>query len=669
MDVTPVGEMMAKMRERKQKPALSSRDRRMFSGLSKVLHKMKSSVSYYFQNQTRMRRLARALDNYDNSGPFARYIFDPVKRADVKAVGNFTHVMEETRAALAEEGISVDQMMLEVKDIGIDDNLATSERIGVYALSKNEKTMNHLRSMFNEDTIAKIVESVEANEKEKFVAEQITTYFEQQWPQFEAVAKAVGIKGLVKEDNYITAFITDRGEVEAPDFLEGLTQHVTGEKITPGADRTKKRKAGAKQEIELDIFAIHARATRSVERFKAMAPVAHKVGSMLNHRGFKNNLNNVTYGHGAKVFQQWLQDSVRGKAAYDSSAFSPMIRWLRTNSVNYVLGFKITTALKQAGSILNGMAVDPKMVPLVMANMARSAKPGGYAEMRAAAIGKSEMLKNRDWDRDLRATYNKKQLQNFYKGKKLSPIAMRMTTEVDKFATTNIWWAAYQMSQGQGMNEKESIQFADGVIQDTQPMGSAVDLPTYFRGGELAKALTIFQNQVNQNGNFLWHNILGEAKSKKINLKQAGYRLMMSQILPAYILGVISRGRFTASPGELARDMASYLLSPFVFIGSLVLNVATGAWGRSGNIAETPFKEVGSLVNAIKQGDTKKIVSSVARTTGAVTGKVPLQLIQTAEGTWDLATGETEDWRRLVYSKYAIKPGKKKDDKVKVKYE
>jgi hypothetical protein len=232
---------------------------------------------------------------------------------------------------------------------------------------------------------------------------------------------------------------------------------------------------------------------------------------------------------------------------------------------------------------------------------------------------------------------------------------------MDKRTTTTIWWSAYQMSQGQGMNEVESVQFADGVIQDTQPMGSAVDLPAYFRGGELAKALTIFQNQVNQNGNTLWYNILGETKAKKINLKQASYRLMMSQILPALLLGMISRGRPPETAGEIAKDMGAYLLSPFVFVGGMILNMVTGQWGRS-SIAETPFKEAGKLISAAKQGDPKKIISAAARTAGAWSGgKIPLQAIQTAEGAWDLSTGETEDWRELVWSKYSLKSKKKKD--------
>jgi hypothetical protein len=144
----------------------------------------------------------------------------------------------------------------------------------------------------------------------------------------------------------------------------------------------------------------------------------------------------------------------------------------------------------------------------------------------------------------------------------------------------------------------------------------------------------------------------------------AAYRLMMSQILPAFLLGTVSRGRLPETAGEIAKDIGSYMLSPFVFIGGLVLNIATGQWGRSGNIVETPFKEAGRLVSAIKQGDTRKVLASSARTVGAWSGgKIPLQAIQTAEGAWDLSTGETEDWRELVWSKYAIQSKKKSEKK------
>lgn len=672
MDTTPVGELMAKLRERKQKPALTNRDRRQFSKLRTIIHDTKRGVTFYFLNSSRVRRIAKALDNYQADGPFSKYIFNPVRQADAKAVVNFTAVMEAMKNSMDQQGIDAAEMITEVKDIGIEDKLTTAERIGVYALSKNEGTLNHLTAQFTEDEISKIVESVDSSEKEKAVAAEISAYFEYGWAEFEAVVKAVGLEGPVKEDNYIAAMITDRDEINEPDFMQGLTVQFTQEgKHVPGEERAIQRKPGAKRQLELDIFAIHARASRSIERFKVMAPVAAKVGSILKHRGMRNNLNRATYGHGAKLFSKWLEDSVRGKGAYDSSRLAPMLRWFRKSSMNYVLGYKLLTAGKQGLSALTGMSVDPKMIPLVMQNMYKAGKPAEFNKMYAEASSLSNMLKTRDWDRDLRQVYDKKAIKKLYQGKKLSPASMRMAAYIDKRTSTAVWYSAYQLSLSEGMSKEESVQFADGVLQDTQPMASAADLPGYFRGGEFEKTLTIFQNQVNQNGNMLWYDILGEAKSKKINLKTAAYRVMMSQIVPAYVLGAISRGRPTTDPKEIGKDIVSYMLSPFVFVGRLVYNVVAGDWGASGNIVETPFTEAGHLVRSIKKGDGKNITKYAARTAGAWSGgKVPLQAVTSAEGAYNLATGDTDDFRELVWSKYALKPSKKSESSktVEVKY-
>lgn len=663
IDTTPVGELMAKMRERKQKPALTNRDRRQMSTLRKVLHDIKRGVSYYFLNSSRIRRIARALDNYEENGPFQRYIFRTVRQADVEANLNFTAVMESMRSAMDQLDIDGSAMMTEIVDIGIEDKLTTSQRIGVYALSKNEKTMNHLLSEFSKEEIGKIAKSVESDPDAVMVANEIGAYFEHGWPEFEAIAKAAGIKGLVKEENYITAFVADRDGLDEPDFTQGLTEMIGESKKIPGQERAMKRKPGAKRQLELDIFVIHARAAKSIERFKVMAPIAKRVGSIMNHQGFKKNLNDATYGHGTKLMQRWLQDSIRGKAAYDNAKFAPMFRWLRTSSMNYVLGWKILVAGKQGISALSGMSVHPKMVPLVMANLGKIAKPGNFTSMHNEATGKSGLLKTRDWNRDLRATYNKKQVARVYKGKSLSPAAMKMAQYIDKRVTTAVWYSAYQLSSSQGMNEKESIQFADGVIQDTQPMGSAVDLPAFFRGGEFEKTLTIFQNQVNQNGNILWYDILGEKRGSKINYQMAAYRLMVSQILPAYLLGMITRGRPSTDPKEIAVDMFSYFVSPFVFVGRFVFNIATGEWGRTGSIVDAPFTETGRFVRAVKRGEGKKSLKYGARTIGAWSGgKIPLQAITTAEGAWDLATDvEDTDFRNLVWSRYALTEKKSRE--------
>ncbi len=254
-----------------------------------------------------------------------------------------------------------------------------------------------------------------------------------------------------------------------------------------------------------------------------------------------------------------------------------------------------------------------------------------------------------------------------YKGQKLSPLSMRMASFIDRHTTTIVWTSAYQLSQRQEMSEEESIRFADGVVEDTQPMGKAVDLPSFFRGNELEKNLTVFQNQINQNFNMFWYDVLGEVKAKKISPPMAGYRLLMQQVVPAILLGMITRGRPPESAEEIAKDLLFYMLCPFVFVGRWAYNVATGDWGPTRMIAEEPFVETGRLVGAIKRAikdgatdeEIRSMMKYAARTVGAWSGgKIPLQAIQTAEGAWDLATGEDTDFRRLVWSKYALQKGR-----------
>ena len=243
-----------------------------------------------------------------------------------------------------------------------------------------------------------------------------------------------------------------------------------------------------------------------------------------------------------------------------------------------------------------------------------------------------------------------------------------------------VWKSAYELAQKHNINEQESIQFADGVVEDTQPMGKAVDLPNYFRGGEVTKSLTAFQNMVNQNGNFLWYNILGEAKARKISIPMMSYRLLMSQVIPAILLGMVSRGRLPEDLGDVAKDIFFFTITPVTFVGRWAYSVSVGDWGPSRTIAETPFIEAGRLVSALKKTKPKgykrwsskkkkewdknyykNIIKYGARTAGAWSGgRIPLQAITTTEGAINLMTDETDDFRELVWSKYALKSKKKK---------
>jgi len=670
-EIIPANELANKLRERVQKPKLSRRDKRNMNKLKKILNGMRSGTNFYFLNLTRIKRLCRALDNYQDNGPFMQYIYRPVKEADTQASIVADHVMDSMAGAFRETGIDVPAMMTEVIDIDVKDNLTTAERIGVYALAQNEKTMKHLLSEFTEEEVTTIIESVEKNPNEVEVAQAIQAYFEMNWPEFRRIAESVGIENLIKEENYITAFIVDKDALVTPDFFEGLIEHFTGKPAVPGEKHTIERTGKGRANLELNIFMIHARAARALERFKAMAPAADSVGGILRNKEFRTALNDATHGHGVKLMDKWLQDSVRGSAVTDRSPFGKALRWMRVNATSYVLGAKILLGAKQGISALTAAAVHPAMVPAMFSNLIKASTISGYNQLEKIVMSKSNMVATRDWDRDLRQVFNKKAVRKAYAGKKLSPMMMRMATWVDRHTVIVTWHSAYEVAQNNGLDEKASRRYADGIIEDTQPMGKAVDLPGYFRGGELAKNLTIFQNFVNQNGNFLWYDILGERKADKISTPMMAYRLMVSQILPAILLGMISRGRPPRDPKEFAEDIGYYMLSPYLVIGRGIYNLYKGEWGPGGfmSLTETPLKETERLVKAIRSGNKRNILRYGARTAGAWTGKIPLQAITTAEGAWDLASGESEDIRELVWSKYSLqgKRGTRKKERFRVK--
>ena len=114
-------------------------------------------------------------------------------------------------------------------------------------------------------------------------------------------------------------------------------------------------------------------------------------------------------------------------------------------------------------------------------------------------------------------------------------------------------------------------------------------------------------------------------------------------------------------------------MSPYVFVGRFLYNMFIERdWGpTSGFIWETPFTETFKLAGEVMKEDVdpKKVAKATGRTIGAWTGYPPLQVLQTAEGGWNLATGESNDFRELIWSKYALRgKGKKKDERSKGYY-
>ena len=645
-------------------------ERRRMSSYMQVYTTGREKVSNYILNQDIMLKFFEMLDGYDTNGPMRKFIFDPIKNANIRTRDNITKVMDGFKDTFDEQGISLGDMAINKRaDVVPGFPLTDTQRMGMYMVAKQENGRRRVESWFDKENIdnAKAVDlviaSVEASDQEMAVVATVESYRDVMSPRFFDAATEMGFKDVKHEADYLTLFTEDQDEILQSPVVEQLASFTGGKVKTPG-ERSVKERTGTTARARIDLIDIFPAMVRSMERFIEVGPIAAKVGRSMDNPAFRAALNNATRGQGYKVARSWLEDSTRGSANRGNSYWSEWIRNRRRNAVPYLLGHKIFTVVpKQTVSITNTIAKRPVLAPAIMGKVAAYADPRVLKADRARANELSSMMRNRDWHRDLTRLYDKKDMIKFFKGKRLSPISMASTTHADNVAVTACWLSAHEQAMiDLNGDDKASVRYADDLITEGHPMGSVEDMAGFFRGGALEQMVTTFMNQPNKNWNFLRHEIYNKLRAGKISKREAMQRFMIGQILPALILGTITRGRLPESPEEIAKDIASHMLGGLVFFGRWVYNVVTGDWDPIKSAFSTvPFKaleEVGRTVGSAKRGDVQKTVEHAVGTVGAYTGKIPQQIITTTGGMIDLMQGETDDYKRLIYSEYMLKRNK-----------
>ena len=657
-------------------------ERRRMSSLMKAYTAAREKVSNYILNQDIMLKFSEMLDGYNPDGPIRKFIFDPIKRANVKARDNITKVMDGFADTFREQGIDFGGMITNTRtDVVAGFPLTDTERIGIYLLSKNENGRRRAESWFDEEGIdnAKavdlVVESVLASDKETTVAATVEAYRDVMSPRFFDAATEMGFKDVKREENYLMLLTEDQDEASQSPIIEQLASFAGGKVKTPG-ERSVKERTGTAARAKIDLADIFPEMVRAMERFIEVGPIAAKVGRSMDNPAFKSALNNATRGQGYKVMRSWLEDSTRGSVERESGYWSKWIKNRRRNAVPYLLGYKMATVVpKQAISTANTIAKRPALGPAIIKRLLAYGDMtllGNFKRDKARVFELSAMMRNRDWHRDLTRLYDKKDTAKLFKGKRLSPLSMAPTIYVDSATVTASWLAAYEQALVDlNGDSKASVKYADDLITEGHPMGNVEDMAGFFRGGTLEKLVTTFMNQPNKNWNFMRHEIYNKMVQGKISKQVAMQRFVVGQIMPAIVLGTITRGRLPESVEEVAKDIASFMLGGLVFFGRWVYNVVTGDWDPIKSAFSTvPFKaleEAGRTIGSAKRGDVQKTIEHAVGTYGAFTGKIPQQIITTTGGMIDLTQGETDDYKRLIYSKYMLKRNKPKSDTVRQK--
>jgi len=605
----------------------------------------------------RIERWLEALDGYED-GPLHQHIWKRTKRADELRNVNIGTGQTEFFRTIEDQNIDSAVWCGAKETIREGLELTPFEQIGVYLLAQNDNGFKYLtKGMAITEEDIDLVEN-KLTEEQLAVAAWLDEQYRAQWPIIRAAAIEVGVdpKLLEQELNYSPILRTDLED--DVDFVSLLTEQFNQQSLKPEKGFLEQRKKRAIGKIQLDASVIYMKNIQRIETFKAMAPIARDLGRIFHNPIFKTALNGATEGHGVKVMNTWLRDTIRGFMTGPQSEHAKLISIMRRNGIIYAIGYNIPSVMRQTLSLNNAIALDPLMLKYVPANLLEATR-GRYKAMEQFVEERSSLVRTREYDRDLKKKWNASTLGKRLRGKKpWSEKATRWIRWTDKRTVVTAWKSLYDVALEKNMTEQQAIEFADQGITRTQPMANMKDLPHFFRGGTLERLLSTFQNQINNNLNFYIHDIIGSRIAGKISNTEVAYRVMWSYVIPAIVFGIIGRGGLPMDEGKISLrkllvDLTTYPIATLMLAGRLINRMIRG-WGNSGTVGEIAPEEAVRTVQAARRGDIPGMIKHATATYGAFTGRIPAQAIRTTAGIMDLAAGTTRDPRRLIYTQWAL---------------
>lgn len=626
----------------------------------------------------RLDRMAEYLDGFKRG--FFTQIWEKTK-TDL-------HTSRERRSIRAREfvqamkdmGINGAEWMLETipfrKSDGTTHNLTPWKMLGAYIQSHHATGNTHLieGNEFSEQDLTEIAKLVETDPKLASMHRWMVERQREQWKALTNRLRAIGVDPtkFIEIMEYLPLMIADVDMIEQDDVLQRfLGQFVPQELLPKGF--LKERKEGARQPIELDAMVLYMHSIDQVEHMMAMAPILNRLGSMLNDADFRQALNNVTYGKGADIWTQWLMDIGRDRVIREQHWYDQIVHYMQRNAVLYAIGWNLPSVLKQIPALFVGFAEDPRMMTFLTDNMVALSSQERFKEFRDEAWKRSSVLRHRSIEPELRAMWNRPHLQAMMKrsfGKRATELDASATSwmrGMDDWLTTLAWKCRYDAALSEGYDEKAAIRLADQTVQKTQQMASPEDLPHLFRGGAIASILNLFQNQSNQELNYWVHDIYGKAIHGRITPSQAAWRVMMAAILPIAVFNVVSSGGGGDDEDKqpFYVTAACYLFGNLPMVGSLA-KVIVNKHGGGADLWEMPLEGAQQTWSGVQRGDVKATLKGGAKVVAGVLptkGLINAQAVRTIEGAYDLTTGETDDLRRLIWSKTMLDEKEKKKSK------
>lgn len=569
-------------------------------------------IKNYIIENMRPELMILIFDDFNTEGILTQTLWNPLwesQKAELTESDRVLKLIKETH-----KNLNLAEIFTKRYDIGRFKGMTKLNAMFIYAKSFNESDLLHLYgSGITDEDITAIKDFLSADEK-KAVEDMFRFYNDDQWVKLDEIYSELEGVHLGKEDPY---FPTDR--------LEDITYNKELEKeileryyvrragVSKGF--TKERVASTKGFFEFDYFGTILRNMRKVEHYKAFAKAIRDANKILSNPEIKQAIKQKYGDKYYQILEKWLKDIAYGGDRQYLASIDKISRWLRTNYTTAVIGGNLVSVMKAPISFLQGMEMAGKW-NVIKATLKFLLSP---LDWNKEIDTKSVLMKFRPMrqERELGEIVQQRKLiqqigkvtgYQFIKEGGLLPWVI-----ADKTTCDIVWLGAYDSAIADGLSEQKAVDYADMIIRRTQPMSGMLNLPDTFRGPEYQKFFTLFRNQPNQNFNLLLESILRKQKGKISNTEFMSH-LVFYLLVPAVMIGVISRKRIPEDIGEFAKDILNGTLGGLIYIGNITNLITMGFMGATtplDSLYEDVYKTVQTKDNWKKLGHFAMMISKL----------------------------------------------------------
>jgi len=608
------------------------------------------------------RIIDRFVDGFQNfKGNAHRFFIDTVNSQRDREIVQVEKAKEIGLKILEEAGLTSGKLaeQIQVRDGGKLFNFSRSAAMHMWAVRTNKENIAAI--LFGNKINSKVYRQVMAqlSQVEKDAADKMTKELSSHFSRLRETYLEIndGTKDLAKVEGGYVPMIreNDTSQTYEEELANEFAQRTAYRRAFVARQFTKKRQKISSEHqkpILLGLSEVYFSHIQKREHFINLAPHVRDMKKVINDEKFVGSMKDSTGGMEALDEIKSYVDAVADPRIFKSNKWhNRFIQMARKKSAIVFLGFNLVTMMKQLPSYVLAM----NEMPVQDITAGTYDYVTDFKNMNKFIHEKAPQLMKRSVNVEI-DEYKKIDPKRFDKAKsKYGLASMKGILLFDQVVTHSLWLGKYNQMKRAGFSENESVKEATNVVLRTQPAAEAKDLPSLFRDENLGM-FTQFQNQLNQIFNIVTNDIPLRLRDK--DTRGQALRGMFALILNWYLIWSISNGRLPQDE----EDFKDILIEPFNMVPLAGHIMSGGLRGFSASLPPALQIAVSGIdtVKAFKQGELDKVLENSVEFMALLHGIPATQPIRTLRGIIDLSTGDTEDLRRLIYSKSVIERGTEK---------